>query len=96
MYKTRPKPQIRKNQTLPQYTAHHKYLNRSDENIHKLALVSVVHDGLHVVARKQSGDAVAHALEPAVVIFLDDVDDGTFHEGQLVILVLGVVVDSHH
>lgn len=59
-------------------------------------LVSVVHDGLHVVAGKQAGDAVAHALEPAIVIFFDDVDDGAFHEGQLIILVLGVVIDGHH
>lgn len=55
-----------------------------------------MHDALHVVAGEESGDSVANALKPAVVILLDDVDDGALHEGQLVVLVLGVVVDGHH
>lgn len=55
-----------------------------------------MHDALHVVAGEQPGDAVADALEPAVVVLLDHVDDGALHEGQLVVLVLGVVVDGHH
>lgn len=55
-----------------------------------------MHDALHVVAREESGDSVADALEPAVVVLLDDVDDGALHEGQLVVLVLAVVVDGHH
>ena len=58
--------------------------------------VGVVHDGLHVVAGEEAGDAAGHALVPAVVVLLDDVDDGALHEGQLVVLVLGVVVDGHH
>lgn len=53
-----------------------------------------MHDGLDVVPREESRDAVADALEPAVIVLLDDVDDGSFHEGQLVLLVLGVVVDG--
>ncbi len=55
-----------------------------------------MHDGLHVVAGEQSGDAVADALEPAVIVLLDDVNDGPLHERQLVVLVLAVVVDGHH
>lgn len=55
-----------------------------------------MHDALHVVARKQAGDTVAHAFEPAVVVLLDDVNDGALHEGQLVVFVPGVVVDGHH
>lgn len=55
-----------------------------------------MHDGLDVVAGEESRDAVADAFEPAVVVLLDDVDDGPLHEGQLVLLVLGVVVDGHH
>lgn len=55
-----------------------------------------MHDGLDVVAGEESRDAVADAFEPAVVVLLDDVDDGSLHEGQLVLLVLGVVVDGHH
>lgn len=58
--------------------------------------VGVVHDGLHVVPGKQTRDAVAHSLEPAVVVLLDDVDDGSFHERQLVVLILDVVVDGNH
>lgn len=58
--------------------------------------VSVVNDGLDVVAWEEAGDAVTHSLEPAVIVLLDDVDDGTFHEGQLVFFVLHVVVDGHH
>lgn len=55
-----------------------------------------MHDGLHVVAGEQAGDAVAHAFKPAVVVLLDDVDDRALHETQLVIFVPGVVVDGHH
>lgn len=55
-----------------------------------------MHDGLHVVAGEESRDAVADPLEPAVVVLLDDVDDGPLDEGQLVVLVPGVVVDGHH
>ena len=59
-------------------------------------LVGIVHDGLNVVSWKKSRDAVADTFEPAVIILLDDVDDSSFHEGQLVLLVLGVVVDGHN
>lgn len=55
-----------------------------------------MHDGLNVVSWEESRDAVADAFEPAVVILLNDVDDGSFHEGQLVLLVLSVVVDGHN
>lgn len=60
------------------------------------SLVGVVHDGLHVVSWEKPGDAVADSLKPAVVILLDDVDDGSLHEGQLVLLVLGIVIDGHN
>lgn len=61
-----------------------------------MASLGVMHDALHVVAGEQAGDAVADALEPAVVVLLHHVDDGALHERQLVLLVLGVVVDGHH
>lgn len=61
-----------------------------------VVLVGIVHDGLHVVSWEESGDAVADAFEPAVIVLLDYVDDGAFHEGQLVLFVLGVVVDGHN
>lgn len=59
-------------------------------------LVSIVHDRLHVVSWEESGDAVADAFEPAVIVFLDDVDDGSFHEGQLILLILSIVIDGHN
>lgn len=62
----------------------------------KVPSVGVVHDGLHVVAGEEAGGAVAHAFEPAVVVLFDDVNDRALHESQLVVLVLGVVVDGHH
>lgn len=55
-----------------------------------------MHDGLHVVPGEESGDAAGDAFEPAVVVLLDDVNDGALHERQLVVLVLAVVVDGHH
>lgn len=61
-----------------------------------LLLVSIVHDRLDVVSWEESGDAVADAFEPAVIVFLDDVDDGSLHEGQLILLVLAVVIDGHN
>lgn len=60
------------------------------------SLVSIVHDRLNIVSREESSDAVADAFEPAIVVLLDYVDDGPFHEGQLVLLVLGVVVNGHN
>lgn len=59
-------------------------------------LVSIVHDRLNVVSWEQSGDAVADPFKPAVIVFLDNVDDGSFHEGQLILLVLGIVIDGHN
>ena len=58
--------------------------------------VGIVHDGLHVVAGEQAGGAIARSLIPAIVVLLDDVDDGALHERQLIILVPGVIVDSDH
>lgn len=55
-----------------------------------------MHDGFNVVARKQSGHTITHTLEPSVIIFLDDVDDGALYEGKLVVFVLCVVIDGHH
>ncbi len=60
------------------------------------ASVGVVHDGLHVVSRKQTSEAVANAFKPAVVVLLDDVDNGSFHEAQFIFLILEVVVDGNH
>lgn len=60
------------------------------------SLVSIVHDGLHVVSWEKPGDAVADSFKPAVIIFLDYIDDGSFHEGQLVLLVLAIVIDGHN
>ncbi len=58
--------------------------------------VSVVHDGLDVVSGEEAGGGVHHALKPAVLILLDDVNDRSFLERELVLLVGSVVVDGHH
>ncbi len=58
--------------------------------------VSVMHDGLHVVPREEARGAAHHALEPAVVVLLDDVNDRPLLEGQLVLFVARVVINSHH
>lgn len=55
-----------------------------------------MHDGLDVVSRKEACDAVTNTLEPTVVVLLDDVDYGSFYEGQFIVLVLGVIIDGHH
>lgn len=55
-----------------------------------------MHDGLDVVSREESRGATHDALEPAIVILLDDVDDRSFLEGQLVLFIARVVVDRHH
>lgn len=57
-------------------------------------LVSIVHDRLHVVSWEESGDAIADTFKPAIIVFLDNIDDGSFHEGQLILLILGIVVDG--
>lgn len=56
----------------------------------------VVHDGLDVVPGEEAGGATHRSFVPAVVVLLDDVDDGALVEGQLVLLVRRVVVDRHH
>lgn len=55
-----------------------------------------MHDALHVVPGEEPGDAIADALEPTVIILLDDVNDGSLHEAQLVFFVLGIVINGHH
>ena len=55
-----------------------------------------MHDGLDVVPREEAGGATHRSFVPAVVVLLDDVDDGALVEGQLVLLVRRVVVDRHH
>lgn len=64
--------------------------------VYLLLLVSIVHDGLHVVSWEKPGDAIADSFEPAVIILLDDIDDGSFHKGQLILLILGIVIDGHN
>jgi hypothetical protein len=51
------------------------------------------HARFDVIAREESRDPVHDALPPAVVVLLDNVDDGVFLEGELVFLVGRVVVD---
>lgn len=58
--------------------------------------VSVVHDGLYVVSREETGGRVHHSFKPPVLVLLDDVYDRSFLERQLVLLVGRVVVDGHH
>lgn len=58
--------------------------------------VGIVHYWFHVIAGEKAGDAVTHSLKPAIIVLLDDIDNGAFHEGQLVIFILGVVIDGHH
>lgn len=58
--------------------------------------VGVVHDRLNVVPGEEAGGATHCSFVPAVVVLLDDVDDGALVEGQLVLLVRRVVVDRHH
>lgn len=60
------------------------------------ASVGVVHDGLHVVPGEEASGSAHHTLKPAIIILLDDVDDGPFLEGQLILLVPRVVIDGHH
>ena len=61
----------------------------------KVFLILVALDGLlHVVAREKAGDALHHTLPPTVVVLLQDIDDLPLLEGQLVLLVSVVVVDS--
>lgn len=55
-----------------------------------------MHDGLDVVSGEEPRGAAHDALEPSVVVLLDDVDDRSFLEGQLVLFVARVVVDRHH
>lgn len=55
-----------------------------------------MHDRLDVVSWEESGDAVTDTFEPAVIVFLDNVDDGSLHEGQFILLVLAVVIDGHN
>lgn len=64
--------------------------------VYLLLLVSIVHDGLHIVSWEKPGDAIADSFEPAVIILLDDIDDGSFHKGQLILLILGIVIDGHN
>lgn len=58
--------------------------------------ISIVHDGLHVVSREEPRGATHDALKPAVIVLLDDVDDRSFLEGQLVLFITRVIVDRHH
>lgn len=51
---------------------------------------------LDVVAGKEAGDAVHHALKPAVVVLANDVDDRVLLESQLVVFIRRVVVDGDH
>lgn len=55
-----------------------------------------MHDGLDVVAGEEARGPVHDALEPAVIVLLDHVDDGALLERKLVLFVAGVVVDGHH
>ena len=54
------------------------------------------HERLHVVPWEESGYSVHDALPPAVIVTLQDVDDGVFREAQLVFLVGSVVVHGDH
>jgi len=49
-----------------------------------------------VVAGKEPGVAIHDALPPAIVVLLDDVDNRSFVERQLIVLVLLVAVDGNH
>lgn len=44
-------------------------------------LVCVMHDGLHVVPWEEACGPAHHALEPAIVVLLDDVYDRPLLEG---------------
>ncbi len=58
--------------------------------------VGVVHDGLYIVAGEEACGPIHHALVPAVIVFLDNIYDGTLLERKLVLLVTSVVIDGHH
>ena len=60
------------------------------------AVEDALHERLHVVAREQARDPVEDALPPAVIVLLEDVDDGVLGEAELVLLVRRVVVDGDH
>lgn len=55
-----------------------------------------MHDGLDVVAGEEARGPVHHALEPAVVVLLDHVDNSALLERKLVFFVSSVVVDGHN
>lgn len=56
----------------------------------------VVHDGLHIVPWKESCYSIHYTLIPPIIIFLYDIDDGTFLKGEFILLVFCVVVDCHN
>lgn len=55
-----------------------------------------MHDRLHIVPWEEPRHSIHDPLIPAVVIFLDDINNGTFLKRQLIFFVLCVVVDCHH
>lgn len=56
----------------------------------------VMHDRLHIVPWEEPCHSIHDTLIPAVIVFLDDINDGTFLKRELVFFVLCVVIDRHH
>ena len=76
------------------HTTHKNLVVKSTIYLH-LRHVSLLQQ-LHIVSREQPGLSVAHALVPPVVVLLYDVDDRFSTEGELILLVFGIVVHSLH
>lgn len=55
-----------------------------------------MHDGFDIIPGEEAGCVVHHTLVPAIVVFLDYVDDGALLERQLIVFISGVVINGHH
>lgn len=51
---------------------------------------------LHIIARKQTSDAIHDALPPAIVVLLEHIQHRALLEAELVIFVSIVIVNGDH
>lgn len=60
------------------------------------ASLRIMHDGLDVVPREEPRHSIHNALVPAIVVLLDDINDGSFLKRQLVFLVFCIIINCHN